>query len=88
MRRIDSSFQRMDEIVDALPDADKTALTLTKEWAAISVLSRLRGVELAEEDVTGHSASDSVADAYDRAIHPGEPLVHALVKTFSAVFGV
>ena len=83
-RRIDFTFDRLQASFDALPEADKAAFAQTKRVALLVVASRLRGMEMAEEDMPGHQASP-LADAYDRVAMPGENAAEAVLRALDAL---
>lgn len=84
-RRIDVTLERLDADVAALSVEQQSALGETKAWGIVVIVSRLRGMERAEEEVLGRARA-SLADAYDRVVSPGDPAVDALIRTFKTAF--
>lgn len=83
-RRLDLSLARVDELVETLSAEERATLTAGRAWSALTILSRLRGMEMAEEAVLGRPVSPT-ADAYDRLVRPGEPLLEGLLRVFRDV---
>lgn len=78
-RRLDRSLERMQTEFDALSEAERIKMAADKGVKMIEILARVRGMEMAEEDVFGRPVK-GVADLYDHLIEPGQPLVSSLLK--------
>jgi hypothetical protein len=86
-RRVDITLAEIDERWRSLPAAERATLTGNSTLAAIEILARLRGMEMAEAEALGSpDRPQPVADAYDRLVRPGEPAGPALMRVFASVF--
>lgn len=85
-RRIDTTLERAADIYESMSDEEHAELAAKEWWNVIVMVSRLRGMERAEEEVLGRP-SMGLADAYDRVARPGEHAVEALLRTFKEVYG-
>lgn len=82
-RRLDITLGRLDAAIEAMPEDERSKLATKPWWCAIALLSRVRGMELAEESVLGRSIH-GVADLYDRLVEPGEHPIEALLRVYQA----
>lgn len=83
-RRIDITLERLEEKFNALPDEARAKL-IGRPWVAtLELIGRLRGMEMAEEEVRGPQLS--LADTYDRLVTPGDNPVEALLRAFREHF--
>lgn len=86
-RRIDITLERLEEEFNALPDDVRTDL-IGKPWVTtLEMIGRLRGMEMAEEEVRPCPDGRGLANTFDRLVSPGESAVEALLRTFAAVYG-
>ena len=82
-RRIDITLARLADITEALSDEEHVKLSDKPWWSAIVLVSRVRAMERAEEEVLGRP-SKGVADTYDHIVSPGEHAGEALLRVFNA----
>jgi len=87
-RRIDITIERLDQMAQALPPDQQKCLagTAWNWWSIVVMVARLRAMERAEIEA-GCKSSETMADAYDLVVAPGEHAVGAMFKTFRAVSG-
>lgn len=85
-RRIDITIERLSAIMEELTPEQLEQLARTKWWSVVVMLQGVRAMERGEESMGGRVCAP-VADAYDRVVVPGEPLVGALLRAFGAAFG-
>jgi hypothetical protein len=85
-RRIDVTFENLDASLARATEYERLALSETKTFAILQLISRLRGMELAEQEVRGGPLPDDLADTYDRVAQAGEPAHAALLRTYKAYF--
>lgn len=83
-RRLDITLERLDEIVQAASPGQIGRWRQEAWWNCAEILSRLRGMEMAESDALGREVADS-ADAYDRSVSPGEIIPIAILAAFKAL---
>lgn len=84
-RRIDITLARLAGIHEAMSDDERSQLDGKQWWAVIVIISRLRAMERAEEEVLGRPIK-GLADTYDAVVSPGEHAVEALLRTFQTAF--
>lgn len=84
-RRIDRTLTRLAAIYESMPQEERAELAGTKWFSVIVLVSRLRGMERAEEEALGRP-SKGLADTYDRVVRPGENAADAILRTFVAVY--
>lgn len=81
-RRIDITLERLEAEFNALPDDERTKL-IGRPWVStLELIGKLRGMEMAEEDVLGRPLGQGLADTYDRLVVPGDHPIEALLRTF------
>lgn len=92
-RRIDLSLSRLQDEFDALPEPDRIKASNDPRLRLIELLSRVRGMEMAETGALLRPTywrtppGETVADLYDRLVTPGEPALPALLRVAKAAFG-
>lgn len=84
-RRIDITLQRLADIQESMSADELAALAGKSWWNTIVIVSRLRAMERAEEEVLGPPRG-VLADIYDRLVTPGEHPCEALLRVFRATF--
>lgn len=85
-RRIDITLERLETEFNALPDEERAEL-IGKPWVTtLELIGKLRGMEMAEEDVRGRPSGRDLADTYDRLVKPGDHPIEALLLTFREHF--
>lgn len=86
-RRLDITLERLEAEFNALPDAVRADL-IRKPWmAALEMVGRLRGMEMAEEEVRPLPDDRGLANIYDRVAVPGENGVEAVLRAFRIAYG-
>lgn len=78
-RRIDITLSRLDDVYQAMPEADRKSAWADRRVSVVAIVARLRGMELAEASL-GYGAP--LADTYDRLVVAGDPAHEAILKTF------
>jgi hypothetical protein len=86
-RRIDITLERLEAEFNALPDNVRADL-ISKPWvASLEMVGRLRGMEMAEEEVRPFPAERGLANVYDRVAFPGENGADAVLRAFRIAYG-
>lgn len=89
-RRIDITLERLEEEFNALPNEERARL-INRPWVStLELIGKLRGMEMAEEEVRGASrpCGRGLADTYDRLVKPGDPPVESLLLVFQEHFSL
>lgn len=84
-RRIDISIERLREEFDRFDQSQRLALTRHPAWDIVDIVLHLRAMERAELEVSPNS-TQSIADAYDSVVLPGDNLLQAFLDTFRHAF--
>jgi len=84
-RRIDITLDRLDKVVNEMVESERSTLANHKWWSIAVIVSRLRAMERAEIEVLP-SSRQTMADAYDLVVTPGEHPIEALLRTFRTVY--
>jgi len=84
-RRIDITLARLADIQESMSQEQCSQLASSPWWNMVVIVSRLRAMERAEEEVLGRP-STGLADVYDRIAQPGEHAVEAILRTFRESF--
>lgn len=79
-RRIDITLGRLDDQFASRLDE----VSHTKWFGILLIISQLRGMEMAE--ATLGPGRETLADAYDEIVAPGEPAIPALLRVFAHCF--
>lgn len=86
-RRIDITLERLEAEFNALPEAVRAEL-ITRPWVAtLEMVGRLRGMEMAEDEVRSNPNRRALADVYDRVAIPGENGANAVLRAFRIAYG-
>lgn len=86
-RRLDITLERLEAEFNALPEAVRAEL-MTKPWVAtLEMVGRLRGMEMAEEEVRPFPEDRGLANIYDRVAVPGENGANAVLRAFRVAYG-
>lgn len=85
-RRIDITLARLADIQESMSVEEQSTLSGKPWWTSVVLVSRLRAMERAEEEVLGGPVP-GLADAYERLVTPGEHPIEALMRAFQAVYG-
>lgn len=85
-RRIDITLERLEVEFNALPDEERTQLIGLPWLHTLEMMAALRGMEMAGEEVRGHSLKNDLAEIYDRIVTPGEHPIEALLRVFREYF--
>lgn len=83
-RRLDRSLNMLQDRFDALPEEQRIEVSADPAMRLIEALSRVRCMEMAEEDVLGRPITGSIADLYDRMVEPGAALAPSLLRVAKA----